>query len=235
MTAERDDEDTGNRERPVISGRTFTEKLDFNLCHLDLDWIVIPEGIPPCNDEKVKALAESYRITGVRAPLAVRLVAERTEDSDPVFSLLSDPPRLEALRRLGISYAFCYVIEGDEADERLWKLAELIHQPEVRCLDWAHLVMKWVQLVRAKGAQLAHPRGGRQPHDKGLAAAERVLGVSRRDLGRAEKIASICSEAQEVIRQAKLDDNRSKTATRMRQDGAPPAQGVRRDQPIKPA
>lgn len=28
---------------------------------------------------------------------------------------------------------------------------------------------------------------------------------------------------------------RSKTATRMRQDGVPPAQGVRRDQPIKPA
>ena len=66
--------------------------------------------------------------------------------------------------------------------------------------------MEWVRLVRAKGAQLARPRGGRQPHDKGLTAAERVLGVSRRDLGRAEKIASICSKAQEVIRRAKLDD-----------------------------
>jgi hypothetical protein len=28
---------------------------------------------------------------------------------------------------------------------------------------------------------------------------------------------------------------RAKTATGMRQDGAPPAQGVRRDQPVKPA
>ena len=149
---------------------------------------------------------ESYRVTGVRAPLAVRLVAERTRESDPVFHLLSDPARLEALRRLGIGCAFCYVIEGDEADERLWKLAELIHQPEVRRLDLAHLVMEWVRLVRAKGARLAHPRGGRQPHDKGLAAAERILGVSRRGLGRAEKIASICAEAQEIIRQAKLDD-----------------------------
>ena len=30
-------------------------------------------------------------------------------------------------------------------------------------------------------------------------------------------------------------ERRSKTATGMRQDRAPPAQGVRRDQPIKPA
>lgn len=36
----------------------------------------------------------------------------------------------------------------------------------------------------------------------------------------------------ETLRRA---PRRSKTATRMRQDGAPPAQGVRRDQPIKPA
>ena len=36
----------------------------------------------------------------------------------------------------------------------------------------------------------------------------------------------------ETLRRA---PRRSKTATGMRQDGAPPAQGVRRDQPIKPA
>jgi hypothetical protein len=66
--------------------------------------------------------------------------------------------------------------------------------------------MEWVRLVREKGAQVAHPRGGRQPHDRGLAAAQRVLGVSRRDLGRAARIASICPEAQEEIRRAKLDD-----------------------------
>ena len=36
----------------------------------------------------------------------------------------------------------------------------------------------------------------------------------------------------ETLRRA---PRRSKTATGRRQDGAPPAQGVRRDQPIKPA
>jgi hypothetical protein len=110
------------------------------------------------------------------------------------------------LKRLGIACAYCFIIKGDEADERLWKLAELIHQPERKVLDWAVLVMEWVELVREKGAHVAHPRGGRQPHDKGLAAAERVLGVSRRDLGRAARIASISPEAQQEIRRAGLDD-----------------------------
>ena len=42
----------------------------------------------------------------------------------------------------------------------------------------------------------------------------------------------ICRKRAETLRRA---PRRSKTATGMRQDGAPPAQGVRRDQPIKPA
>jgi len=206
MPLERDDEDTDNPERLTFSERTFAETLDFDLFRLDLDWIVIPDGSSACDEKKVQALADSYRITGVRAPLAVRELAERTKDSDPVFSLLSDPSRLEALKRLGIIYTHCYVIKGDEADERLWKLADLIHQPHVKALDQAHLIMEWVELIRAKGARVAHPRGGRQPHDKGMSAAERVLGVSRRDLGRAKRFANICPDAQAVIREAKLDD-----------------------------
>jgi hypothetical protein len=191
---------------PMIPERTFDETLNFELHDLDLDWIVIPDTVPPCNDDRVRALAETYRITNVRGPLAVRLVAEMTRESDPVLSLLSDPHQLAALKRLGIRYAACLVITGGETDERLWKLAELINQPERKVLDWAHLVMEWVTLVREKGGHVAHPRGGRQPHDKGLAAAERFLGISRRDLGRAALISQISPEAQEEIRRAKLDD-----------------------------
>jgi hypothetical protein len=39
-----------------------------------------------------------------------------------------------------------------------------------------------------------------------MSAAERVLGVSRRDLGRAERFASIYPDAQAIIREARLDD-----------------------------
>jgi Bifunctional DNA primase/polymerase, N-terminal len=191
-------------ERPAISERTFSETLSFELKMLDLDWIVIPDGTPPCNEDKVRALAESYRITNVPAPLTVRVLTFRTKDAWPTFRLLSDPYELETLKRLGIKCAECFVVEGDTR-ERLWRLARLIHHPEVKCLDRALAVMEWVGFTREKGGQVAHPPGGKQPHDKGFSAAERVLGVSRRDLRRFSRIASISAEAQEIARGAGLD------------------------------
>jgi hypothetical protein len=59
--------------------------------------------------------------------------------------------------------------------------------------------------VRRKGGQ--HARGGPQANDKGMSAAERILGVSRRDLGRFEKIDGISAEAKEQARRVELDDN----------------------------
>lgn len=41
---------------------------------------------------------------------------------------------------------------------------------------------------------------------KAFSAAEKVLGISRRDLRRAERFSKISPDAQAVIRQAKLDD-----------------------------
>jgi hypothetical protein len=198
-------EDTKPHERSGISKRTFAKTLEFDLCRLALDWIIVPDGSPTCDAKKVQVLADSYRMTGVRGPLVVRKVDGGTRDADPIFCLLSDPHRLEALKRLGVTAADCVVVEGNAADQRLWEIADLLHQPELKVLDWALLVIEWVKLLQ-KGGQLAHPRGGKQPHNKGLTAAEKVLGVSRRDLGRAEKIASICSEAQEEARGAKLDN-----------------------------
>ena len=192
--------------RPMIAERTFADTLAFELVRVDLAWIIVPDGTPRCDDDKVRALAESYHITDVRRPLALREIAKRTRESAPVLSLLGDAHQLAALKRLGIACAECLVIKGDETDERLWKLAELIYQPEVKVLDWALAVTEWVTIVREKGAQVAHPRGGKQPHDKGLAPAERVLGVSRRDLARAALIAKISPEAQDEVRRAKLDD-----------------------------
>jgi hypothetical protein len=185
------------------------ETLKLTLFFLDFDWIEVPDGIK-CDEKKVRALAESYQVTGPRHPVVARLLAPPHKVEGRTiwakFRLVSDLSQFEALKRLGITFADCWVIKGDEADERLWKLAELIHQPEVKRLDWAHLVMEWVARARVKGVQFAHPRGGRQPHDKAFSAAERILGISRRDLRRAERFVSICADAQAVIRQAELDD-----------------------------
>jgi hypothetical protein len=64
--------------------------------------------------------------------------------------------------------------------------------------------MECVRLLREKGGQLAHPRGGRQHHDRGLAKAERILGVSRRDIERAEHIVGISDAGKAEIRRVNL-------------------------------
>lgn len=60
--------------------------------------------------------------------------------------------------------------------------------------------------MRKKVGQLAHPLGGRQPKDKGLAKGAKVLGITREEFRRAEKTDGICAEAKDAARQAGLDD-----------------------------
>jgi hypothetical protein len=88
----------------------------------------------------------------------------------------------------------------------VFELAELFNQPQKTVLERAELAMQCVEIIRRKVGQIARPRGGRQENDRGLGTAERILGVSRRDLGRYEKIAGISAEAKEAARRAGLDD-----------------------------
>jgi ParB family chromosome partitioning protein len=52
-------------------------------------------------------------------------------------------------------------------------------------------IAEWVRLTgEQKGAQVAPP-GGKQPHDKGIKAATRELGIDRSEAQRACKIAAM--------------------------------------------
>lgn len=57
-------------------------------------------------------------------------------------------------------------------------------------VERAEHVAEWVRLTAEKGAQLAPP-GGPQPHDKGIKAAVRELGIDRTQAQRAVKIAAL--------------------------------------------
>jgi ParB-like chromosome segregation protein Spo0J len=179
---------------------------NFNIQRLEADWIEVPDD-PPCNHDQVKLFAEGFRMTGVRSPLTVRPIKLDQARRGPRmhrFALLSDPHLLAAIKSLGFTLVECIVMDINERDGRLLQIAELLHRPDLDVVDWAELVMEWVQLVREKGGHDAHPHGGQQPHDRGLSNAERVLGISRRDLRRAEQICGICDEAKKEIRNVKL-------------------------------
>jgi hypothetical protein len=185
---------------------THSTGSDFNIQRLDVNWIEVPDD--PCNPDQVKLFAEGMRVTGVRNPLTVRpikLYQARRGPRMHRFALLSDPHQLAARKSLGFISVDCIVMDINERDARLWQIADIIHRPDLSVIDWAELVMEWVRLVREKGGHDAHPQGGKQPHDKGLSEAERVLGVSRRDLRRAEQICSICDQAKQEIRKINLN------------------------------
>lgn len=63
---------------------------------------------------------------------------------------------------------------------------------------------EWVRLLREKGGQLAHPRGGPQHHDRGLAKAELILGVSRRGIERDERFVGISDAGKAKIPRVNL-------------------------------
>jgi Bifunctional DNA primase/polymerase, N-terminal len=191
-----------------LEGKDFTAIVeDFAPIVIDFDWITVPDA-PLCDPEKVKILDESIEVTGVRTPLTVRrLEPNRTGRRGypvPRFALLSDPHQLTAMKSRGMKGCLCVVLRVDETGGRLWQIGELLNQPELSPLDWAELVIEWVRLVRAKDGQVAHPAGGQQPHDRGLSRAGRVLGVSRRDIQRADVIVGIVAEAKHEIRRLNL-------------------------------
>jgi len=57
--------------------------------------------------------------------------------------------------------------------------------------------------------QVAHSRRGAQPHDTGMSAAARDLGLTREEVRRAQTIASLPNETNAAAVERGLDDNQS--------------------------
>jgi hypothetical protein len=193
----------GIKAKPPSPG---AQKVRFTTVIVDVNCIV--DGNDPFDAEEVKLRAQSISETGPRMPPAVRLDGGFRDDL-PLYSVLSDRCQVEALKSLGATHVECILVDADDDGAVIWQLAELFNQPQKTVLERAELAMQCVEIVRQKVGQSATPPGGRQPKDRGMGTAERILGVSRRDLGRFEKIAGISAEAKEEARRAGLDDSQT--------------------------
>jgi ParB-like chromosome segregation protein Spo0J len=185
---------------------TSWDGVTFNTRAVDVDWIA--DGGQPCDTKKVKRLAESYTATGPRTPPVVRLLdkTKRSGKNVPTYAVLSDRHQIEALKSLGAKTIDCIVADTDDNDACLWQGAELFHRGEATVLDRAEVVLNCLLRLRSKAGQTPTPGRRRQPHDKGYSAAEKLLGVSRRDLRRLEKIAGMCAKAKKDARRRELDN-----------------------------
>jgi hypothetical protein len=182
-----------------------SQRVRFKTVSIDVNCIV--DGNDPCDAEEVELSARSISETGPRMPPAVRRLDGGFRDDLPLYRVLTDRCQIEALKSLGATHIDCVVVDADEDGALVWQLAELFSQPQKTVLERAELGIKCVEIVRRKGGQ--HAQGSKPSNDKGLSTAERILGVSRRDLGRFEKIAGISAGAKEEARRAGLDDNQA--------------------------
>jgi ParB-like chromosome segregation protein Spo0J len=152
-----------------------------------------------CNAERLKLRTQSMAQTGARIPPVVR------ESDRSGYEVLTDQYDIAALKALGTKTVDCVLVDTDDDGAALWATAALFNQREETVLRRADLVAKSCEAVRNKGGQNA--QGGNQPHDQGLSATARILGLSRRDVSRFVRIAALSDTVKEEVESAGLDDH----------------------------
>ena len=145
----------------------------------------------------LQTLQESIEQIGLRTPITVRSLTHGHR-----FHLVAGGRRLAVATKLGWPAIPAFVEQSDEVAANLWSVDENFVRTELSWAERAELFKKRKSLVaeRLKGAQPAHPRGGNQPHDRGLSRTARDLGLSREMTRRLKLISTIPSD---VLAQAK--------------------------------
>jgi ParB-like chromosome segregation protein Spo0J len=156
--------------------------------------------------EKVKTIAASMAMIGLRTPITVTYIPLTPNE----WALVAGNYRLEAAKYLGWEHIDAFTIGGIKTDTRIWQLMENLSRAELTALERAEHVTELVQLVQEseKGGQVAHP-GGKQPHDRGISRAAKALGFSREEVRRSAAIAGISADAKAKAKELGVDKNQS--------------------------
>jgi hypothetical protein len=92
----------------------------------------------------------------------------------------------------------------------MWTIAENLHRSGLSKLERAESIANWKRLLKklSHDGHNARP-GGHQPKDKGVSKTAKALDLSREDVRRSDKVATICNEAKRLAAQKGLDDNQA--------------------------
>ena len=109
-------------------------------------------------------------------------------------------------RRLGWETIPAQVVEVDRRGARLREIAENLHRNELTALERSTLVAEWCELIgqSAQLEQIESKREDGRGHrpEGGDAKAARELNLSRGEVQRSKKVASLSPEAREAARPA---------------------------------
>jgi ParB family chromosome partitioning protein len=196
---------TSDRKRPddthAVDLITGAKPSSIKIVRVRIGDIAMPNKWRSIQPDKVDALAASMKLIGLRTPISVRYIKGGVQ-------LVAGRHRLEAAIKLGWKRIDAIVMRDDKFDRRIWHNTENIERAELTVLERAEAVAQRAKDVAEKAAQSAQ-RGGRQPHDKGVSKAAKVLGVSRDSVRRSKKIAAISPEAKAAAVKAGLDNEKA--------------------------
>jgi ParB-like chromosome segregation protein Spo0J len=179
---------------------------------IEISEIAIGKGHRALDLRKVQDIADSICDIGLMTPITVMLRCREGK-----ARLVAGLHRLEAAKLLGKQYIDCVVIPDDERDARLWQLAENLHRAELKILERAELLAKYVKLIEEKRGALppSEQRRAGRPEGAVVQAARELRGLAksesarRKCLERALRVNQMCPEAKDMARMLGLDDNRS--------------------------
>lgn len=166
-------------------------------------FITVPPDRRALDEAAVTTLAESMSKIGLLTPITIRT------NGDGELVLVAGGHRLAAALKLGWKEIDCIEFDGDEIDAELWEIAENLHRAELSALQRDEQIVRWVELMKLKVAQVATPLGGKQPKESGIRKAARDLRLDTRDVQRATKTGKLTPEAKTAIQEAGLENNRS--------------------------
>lgn len=175
---------------------------------IDVDVIHVGDRLRAVSEESVAMMADSLAATGLLTPISVRIVDMMMIDGREVLGvpvLIAGATRLAAARRLGWPMIDTITAEVSEVEARRHEIAENLHRSELTAQQRAEHIAEWARLVDIS-AQVG-PKVGRPP--SGLNAAARELGVERKEVQRAVRVASISERAKQAAVDAKLDNNQA--------------------------
>jgi ParB family chromosome partitioning protein len=189
--------------------RTRSGNPDVGRC--EVEFIVAPPRLRHLDEEKAQEIAKSMKAIGQLTPIIIRRM--RREDCD--FDIPEEPAdgfelvlvvgrhRLRAAEILGLRF-IDVVYLNDGIDARLIEITENLHRADLTAIERAEHIEEWRKLTAEKGREISSPSGGAQPHDTGVKATARKLGVDPKEVRSARKIAGLTPEAKEAARAAGL-------------------------------
>jgi ParB family transcriptional regulator, chromosome partitioning protein len=163
--------------------------------------VQVPSAWRTLDEKALDNLTTSMKMIGLQTPITVRT-------TDKGIRLIAGRHRLEAAKRLGWKRINAFVTPHNKIDRQLWREAENLDRAELTVLERAEAVARRASLVAERDAHHAHP-GGRQPHDKGVSKAAKMIGTTRDDVRRSKLMAAILPEAKKAAVAAGLANNES--------------------------